>query len=314
MKKLTKRDISDIIKNYDVGKLISYKRIFTAANLIYKINTTKGKFVLKLYLSSSEKSIINQIDLMSFLNNNGVVVPKNLHTLKREPLLLWKGNKITIQEFIVGKKRQYVNKTLAKDMGKKYGLLNIVLNKYKTKSKNIENKNIEQFNLLNWKTKGLSDIDIKKESKKIVKEIKKLKKGKLTRALIHGDLGEGNFLVVDNKITAILDFDNINKNYLVCELAVPISQNFITLTKVKKDLIKIFLREYQRYIKLNNEEKKALYLFVKYQELFDIYWCYNQIEKFPKEKDELMKWTRTALKQYRLIDKISLEEWMKNLK
>ena len=264
MKKLIKQDILDILKSYDVGKLISYKRIFTAANIIYKLNTTKGEFILKLYLNSSKESIENQINLMEFLNNKGVVVPKNLDTLKKEPLLLWKDNKITIQEFIEGKKKQYVNKPLAKDMGKKYGTLNIALNKYKTRSKDIENKNMKQFSLLNWKNGDLPDIDIKKESKKIVKDIKRLKERKLVRALIHGDLGEGNFLVKDNKVTAILDLDDINRNYLVCELAVPISQNFITLTKVKKDLIRIFLKEYQKYIKLNNEEKKALYLFVKY--------------------------------------------------
>jgi amicoumacin kinase len=312
--KLTKQDFEEVLENYDVGKLISCKRIFTAANLIYKIDTRRGKFVLKIYLNSPQDSIKNQIELMDFLNDKGIVVPKNLNTLRKEPLLLWKGNKITIQEFIEGQKKQYVNKELAKDMGKKYGALNKSLSKYKTNSRKIENKNINQFNLLKWKTISLPDIDIKEESKKVINEIKKLNERKLSRTLIHGDLGEGNFLVKDNKISAILDFDNINRNYLVCELAVPISQNFITLTKVKKDLIRIFLKEYQKDIKLNNEEKKALYLFVKYQELFDIYWCYNQIEKFPKEKNELMKWTRTALRQYQLFNKISLEEWLEILK
>jgi homoserine kinase type II len=314
MKQLTKQDIDDILKNYDLGKLISHKRIFTAANLIYKIKTTKRRFILKLYLSSSKESIINQINLMNFLNGQGIVVPKTLNTIQKESLLIWKRKKITIQEFNEGRKKQYVNRILAKDMGIKYGALDKALNKYKTKSKNVENKDIKQFTPLNWKTKSLSDIDIKKESKEVVKEIKKLKEKKLSRRLIHGDLGEGNFLVKNDKITTILDLDDIQINYLVCELAVPISQNFITLTNVKKKLIKIFLKEYQKYIKLNDEEKKALYFFIKYQELFDVFWCYGQIEKFPKEKDELMRWAKTALRQYGLFDKITLEEWMKIVK
>lgn len=313
-KELSKKEIINIISNYHLGKLKTHKRIFTASNLIYIIRTNRGKYILKLCLNSDKGSIEFQSRLMVFLKESGVVVPKTIETNKGEVLLEWKKNRIIIQEFKSGNAVQYANKKLAIDMGKKFGDLDKVLSNFVGQLKDIEDKEIKQFKTIKWDTKNLFEINVKEESEKVVKEIMKLNKRKLKRSLIHGDLGEGNFLVKNNKITTILDLESAHKNYLVWELSVPISQNFITLNNVKKDLIRIFLKIYQEHIKLNKEEKKALYFFVKYRELFDMFWCYKQIKKFPKEKKELLKWTKTALRQYQLFNKISLEEWMKILK
>ncbi|MFH1521691.1 MAG: hypothetical protein ABIF18_01905, partial [archaeon] len=97
-------------------------------------------------------------------------------------------------------------------------------------------------------------------------------------------------------------------------VAVTIAHNFVTRRKVNKNLIKIFFREYQKYIKLNNEEKKALYYFIKHRGLHSATWCYDQIAKHPLKKEELWLWTKICLDKYFSFNKISLEEWMELIK
>jgi len=309
---LSKKDFENILENYSIGKYKSHKYIFTGGNTIYKITTTKGKFIVKIYETASTAFVKYQIRLMKFLKKTKVSTPKIIDTKNKQGLLVWNKKRIAVQEFVRGKEAQYLDKELAKDLAKKCGLLDKILLKFKERQDSGWDDN--QFKLVKWKTKNLFGMNLHKESKNLLKEIKKLNKKKLQRGLIHGDLCESNFLAENNKVTAIIDWDDAREDYLVYEVAVPIAHNLTTRKEARKEVIKTFMKEYQKHIKLNNEERKALYLFVKYRQLDGGLWSYNQIKQHRDRKDELMSWTKIMIQKYNTFNKLSLKEFLELLK
>jgi len=307
--KLTKQDFDSILDNYNIGKYKKHKFIFTGGNTVYKLKTTKGDFILKIYETASLDFVNYQIKLMEFLKKSKVTTPKIIDTKKKKGLLIWKKKRIAIQEYIEGNEVKYVNEKFVRDMAKKFSILDKTISKFKERKQDVWKNH--QFKLVKWKKRSLEGLDLMNESKNLLKEIKTLNKKKLRRSLIHGDLCESNFLVKNNKVSAIFDWDDVHKDYVVYELAVPIAHIFITLKMVRKNLLKIFLKEYQKHITLNNEEKKALYLFVKHRELSAGYWCYNLIQKHKNQKKSLMKWTKTCIQKYKIFNKMPLEEFIK---
>ncbi len=308
---LTKKDFEKILSNYEIGDYKSHKYIFTGGNTVYKLITFKGNFLLKVYETASLGFVNYQIELMEFLKKTNVSTPPIMNTKNGRGLFIYHKKRMAIQKFVNGIEVQYPNENLAEDMGRKYGIMNKVLFNFK---KRVTKKEAEYPDrLVKWNLRFFGGFDLQKESKLLFQEIQRLNKKKLRKSLIHGDLCEGNFLVEKNKVSAIIDWDDVYETYLVYELATPIAHNFITLKKINKELIRVFLKEYQKYIRLNSEEKKALYFFVKHRELSAGSWCVDQIKKHPDRKDELMKWTNTCIKKYKLFSNLSLAEFLELL-
>jgi len=306
-KQLTKKDFNNILTTYNIGDYQSHKYIFTGGNLVYKLKTTKGTFILKVYSRASLDFVKSQIGLLEFLRKTKVTTPKIILNNKGHGLLIYDKRKIAIQEFAKGREVQYPNKRLAKDMGNKYGLLDKTLMKYPGRINIKEGEG--QYKLVKWKIKHLEGFNLDEESNKVFNDIKKLNKKKFKRGLIHGDLCEGNFLIQRDKISAIIDWDDAHFTDIVYEIVIPIAQNFTTRRKVRKNLIKIFIKEYEKFIKLNNEEKRAIHFFAKHRLLEGASWCYDLIEKHPGQKKELMSWIKINIDKYKAFDKISLEEF-----
>lgn len=306
---LTKKDFDEILGNYDIGEYVKHEYFFTGDNTVYGVNTTKGKFILKIYGKASLKFVKYQIRLMEFLKKTEVSTPKIVDMKRGGGLLIWKNKRIAIQEFATGKQKEFANEKLAKDMGKKWGILTKTLARFDDRDMGKTTKE-RQFELIKWNKKNLFGHNVELESIKLLSEIRKLDKSKLTKSLIHGDLCEGNFLVDNNKISAIIDWDDAKYNFRIYEMAVTIAHNFTTQRRINKELIKIFIREYQKYVKLNSEEKRALYYFVKHNALNSTTWCYDQIKKHPSQKKMLLEWTKISMNKYFSFNKLSIEEWL----
>jgi|GEM_PF-714177 homoserine kinase type II len=310
---LTKKEFNDILGNYDVGKYSRSKYFLTGDNTVYKVVTSKGEFILKIYQKAGEKFVNYQIKLMEFLSRSRVSTPKIIDTKKGEGLLMWKGQRIALQEFARGKERELVNERLAKDMGKKLGVLAKTLEGFRDRVDGGYPKEHE-FKLVKWKKSRLFGYDLGAESSRLLKDIGKLDKSKLKKSLIHGDICEGNFLVEKDKVSAIIDWDDAHEDFRVYEVAVTIANNFTMQRGVKRKCIRIFFKEYLKYVRLNNEEKKALYYFVKRSSLAGATWCYDWYLRHPKnkkkERKQTLKWTKVCLNKYFSFDKVSLDEWM----
>ena len=139
--------------------------------------------------------------------------------------------------------------------------------------------------------------------------MKSVDRKKLRRGIVHGDFHGVNLIVSKNKLIGITDFDDSHEDYSAYDVAVFLIDAFITKKGFDKNLAKLFFRDFQTFIKFNNEEKKAMYYFVKHRLLGIIAWTQNKIQVHKDHKTRLSKSLKSMVLKYRSFSKISQEEF-----
>ena len=292
--KLSKKDFENILSNYNIGDYKFHKHIpWALSNTLYTINTTKGKYVIKIFETAKKEFINCQIKLMKIA---GKLSPRPIKTIFK-----YNNKRYIIHKFVEGiEPKQFTDKLMI-DVASKLGRLNKRLMTVKLKGIAKWEKD-HQFKTINEKiSDGLGE-------KKLLQNLKEINRKKLQKSIIHGDFHAINMLVKNNKLKAILDWDDAHEDYLVYEIAVFIMDCFIL--KVKKKQIRLFLKKYQKEIKLNDEEKKALYYFIKKRFLRVICWHYIQLKKHKDHEKHLKRNIKKITNSFHQFEKITLEEFL----
>jgi homoserine kinase type II len=306
---LNKIDFDSILSHYLIGMYVSHKHIPKALeNTVYFIKTTKGTYILKIFEQTREKSIKNQTKIQEFLASKNNSVPKIILNNFGKGIGYYNKKPIQIQEFAKGKRVKLTN-YLIKEYGKCIGkvdsdLMKLNLPNFYPWGKEFEFKQMKIF--------SCKKIDLKKEHEKLLKEIKRLDKEKLSRSIIHGDLNLDNSLVYKNKINAIIDFGDSHTGFTVTDPMLFVCDEIITPEKINYAKIKLFLREYEKYIKLNNEDKKAMFLFAKLRCLYSMNWC-NQMAKKHGQNNRTKCLFKEYYAKYALLSKININDFINNV-
>lgn len=307
--RLSKDDFNSILNNYDIGRYISHNIIpWSLGNTTYFLNTSKGKFVLKFHESlydNNLKYFKYSLKVMDFAKNKGLPVPETIKTKSGLLFIIRNKKTITIQRFVEGKGRggkSHTDKEV-RSAAKIMGRLDKTLLKIPLNGMHVH----DEFKLVIWGSKKIPNFNLPAERGSLRKGLANVDKKKLKRSVIHSDLA-GNFLFKDGKVSAIIDWDVVREDYIIYEPAVFIAQNLITPNNVMKNKIIIFLKEYQRYIKLNNEEKTTLYYFIKYRHLNAISYLVEHLKTRPSRKNA--KYVDKTIGIYRRFNKLSLEEFL----
>jgi len=307
--KFSKKDFKRVLSEYQIGDYQSHRHIPLALqNTIYILKTTKGKYVLKIFEHASEKFINFQIKIIDFLAKKNVCVTKILKAKCGKEILCHKGKKLLLQKFSEGISQKIMSELLLKDIARKMALMNKNLLKIKLEGKFVWEINHE-FKTCNDAVL-IANVDLVNHDKILTKDIKKLDRNKLRRSVIHGDFRDVNLLVKNQKLKTIIDWDDSHEDYLAYEIAV-FSMNLFKSKKSPFPKIKVFFKEYQKYLKLAEEEKKAIYYFIKKRFLGVLFWHIRQMKIHKDLKKQLSKKVKELLNYYLVFDKISLEDFLK---
>uniref|UniRef100_UPI0025DCC5CA phosphotransferase n=1 Tax=uncultured Fusobacterium sp. TaxID=159267 RepID=UPI0025DCC5CA len=88
----------------------------------------------------------------------------------------------------------------------------------------------------------------------------------LPRGIVHNDIFSDNVLIKNNHIVGILDFNEAQSGALIFDIAIVINY-WIKIYKFPKNEeeyhISLFLKEYEKYRKLELGEKRALEIAIK---------------------------------------------------
>jgi len=313
MAKLTtfkRDDFYNVLKHYNIGSYVSSKHIgWALANTVYILKTTKGKYILKIFENADPNFIKFQTKLINFCSDKNLPVPKIIKTKRNHNLLLFNKHRIQIQKFIKGKEPKKFNPKLIKNVAKKQALMNKNFLRLKLTGKYTWGIDYE-FKKLNFPIKRFKTFNIWKEDTKIINDLKKISKRKLRKSIVHGDFHGTNLIVHKSKLVGIIDWDDTHEDFLVHELCSFIAHSFIKPNNIDYKGIKIYLREYHKYLRINKEERKALYYFIKKRFLAAIAWHAVQIRNHKDIKSSIETNIKGLIKQYRNFDKVSLEEFL----
>ena len=308
--KLDAKDFEKILSYYSIGKYKSHKHVSWAlGNTIYFIKTDAGKFVLKVFENSDPNFIAYQLKLYDIVIKNKLPVPRTILTKTKQRLLFFNKKRIIIQEFIDGHHPKKLSAKLIIDIARNQSKMNKAFLKLKLKNKYNWGGDYH-FRLMSFNVKKFDDFDIRKEEKDTLKELRKINKTKLRRSSVHGDFHSVNLLVKKNKLKAILDWDDAHEDYLIHDLVCFMAHSFIKIKNIYRKQIKLYLKEYQKTLKLNPEEKKAVYFFIKQRYLAAISWQIKQIKKHKDIRNIIERNIRKDIKKYKNFSKSAVETFL----
>lgn len=132
---------------------------------------------------------------------------------------------------------------------------------------------------------------------------------KLRTAIIHCDLSPNNFLIKNDRLAAILDWDDAHKDFIVYDVAIFVARAFVRRNAVNKNLLKLFLKTYQKTLPLNDEEKKVLYYFIKNRFISSINFGGVQLRKHKDKARWIKKWIRMMISCYKTFNSLNVGEF-----
>ncbi len=300
--KLSKKDFGKILNEYKIGKYVNHKYLpWALGNDVYRLNTTKGKFILKLHKENDLKNFNYILNIEKLVRRRKVPIPELMETKSGREFILYNKKAVTVQKFIEGKEGNSKSIKEIKLIAKTMAITDKALLKIPLKKKNTGR--------IMKSVRRIPGFDMAKYDGLLNKNFKIINERKLRKSVIHADLG-GNYIVKNNKVVAIIDWEDAHEDRLVMEPAVFIASNFVSEKGVKKNKVKIFMKEYQRYMKLNKEEKKALYYLIQSRQLGVIAYIAMHSKKRKKNK-KLRNFLNICIKKYHVFSKVTPKEFLK---
>ena len=263
--KLNQSKIEDILSNYSLGKLQTFKGIEEGIeNTNYFLSVNNKKFILTIYekrVKSADLPFFS--DLMSSLNKANFKCPSPISNNDNSTITNFEGKKLMIVSFIEGKAKQNLSPKNCKSIGVEAAKMHELTKNFKLKRQN-------DLSVNSWR--GLFD-SVKDKCSKLHKDLPKLIEENLTsverhwpkdlpKGIIHADLFQDNIFFDKDKFSGIIDYYFSCEDFFALEIA--ICFNALCFDGVKENLsfnvtkAKNFIDGYSSIRKLSDLEKENI--------------------------------------------------------
>ena len=263
--KLNQNKIEEILSNYSLGKLDSFKEIEEGIeNTNYFLSVENKKFILTIYekrVKSADLPFFS--DLMSSLNKANFKCPAPISNNKNKTITDFEGKKLMVVSFLEGKAKQKLSpancKSIGTEVAKMHGL-----------TKNLKLSRQNDLSVNSWRKLFDSVKDkcenIHKDLPKLIEEnlndVEKSWPKNLPKGIIHADLFHDNIFFIQDELSGVIDFYFSCNDYFAFEIA--ICFNALCFDGQKNNLsfnvtkAKNFIDGYTSIRKLSNEELDSI--------------------------------------------------------
>ena len=263
--KLNQSKIEQILSNYNLGELESFKGIKEGIeNTNYFLLVNKKKFILTIY----EKRVKSEdlpffSNLMSSLNKSNFKCPAPVANSNNSTITNFDGKELMLVSFLEGKAKQNLSPDNCKSVG-------IETAKMHELSKNLKLKRRNDLSVNSWRSLFNSVKDqcskLHKDLPKLIGEnlnsVEKNWPKNLPKGIIHADLFHDNIFFNKDKFSGFIDFYFSCEDFLALEIA--ICFNALCFDGFKENLsfnvtkAKNFIDGYSSIRKLSDLEKQNI--------------------------------------------------------
>ena len=263
--KFQKNNIEEILSNYSIGKLNSFKGIQEGIeNTNYFLIVNNKKYILTIYekrVKSEDLPFFSK--LMSGLNEAKFKCPTPIANNKKETITDYNGKKLMIVTFLEGKAKKILSPQNCKQIGVEIAKMHVITKKFKIKRQN-------DLSVNSWRILFNS---VKDECSKIHKDLPRLIETNLSdveknwpnnlpEGIIHADLFNDNIFFKDDDFNGIIDFYFSCNDFYALEIAICFNalcfdglQNNLSFNVTKA---KNFINGYSSVRNLTNDEKGSI--------------------------------------------------------
>tara|TARA_A100001011_G_scaffold181108_1_gene190020 strand:+ start:15 stop:983 length:969 start_codon:yes stop_codon:yes gene_type:complete len=263
--KLNQNKIDQILSNYNLGKLDSFKGIEEGIeNTNYFLSVDKKKFILTVY----EKRVKSEdlpffSDLMSALNKANFKCPAPISNNKNNTITDFNGKKLMIVSFLEGKAKQNLSPANCKSIGIEIAKMHNLTKNLRLKRKNDLSVNSwrKLFNTVKDKCTKIHR-DLPKLIEQNLQDVEKNWPKNLPQGIIHADLFHDNIFFIKEKFSGVIDFYFSCEDFFAFEIA--ICFNALCFDGLKNNLsfnvtkAKNFIDGYTSVRILTDEEKESI--------------------------------------------------------
>ena len=221
--KLNQTKIKEILSNYNLGKLDSFKEIEEGIeNTNYYLSVGRKKFILTIY----EKRVKSEdlpffSDLMSYLNKANFKCPAPISNNNNETITNFKGKKLMIVSFLEGKAKRNLSPANCKSIGSEVAKMHDLTKSLKLNRQNDLSVNSwrKLFNSVKNKCENIHK-DLSKLIEENLNDVEKNWPKKLPRGIIHADLFHDNIFFIKDKFSGVIDFYFSCEDFFAFEIAI----------------------------------------------------------------------------------------------
>jgi len=224
---LRKTFLEELADDYNFGRLGGASGIPEGSvNSNYLIETTKGKFLLRIDEVKSESEVRREIDLLAFLRKHGFPCPSPMQDRMGRCYREYEGKCVSLYKYNEGRVPIAVRlkPSQLETIGRTLGELHVIGKGYK---KGIDNRfSFERIADLYLTVRNRLPNYFRKITRTLEDEIDYLTRyleGKLPKGVIHGDLFADNLLFRGEKLTAVLDFEAACRGKFIFDIATAVN-------------------------------------------------------------------------------------------
>ncbi|WP_300343082.1 homoserine kinase [Fusobacterium sp.] len=257
--KFSLEDIEDILVNYRLT-LRNYHMIKNGIlNTNYYLECLEGRFILRIF--EGGRKFEEEEKELEFLLNIKEIIPCciPIKTIENKNYIVKANKMVAIFKFIEGEAIKIVNEKLLTEIGEYLGKLH----RYSSGKLLIRKSRIDMENYYNKIDFNFIPISAMEKIKirSLYEEVKHFDFSKLPGGIIHNDIFPDNVFIKNGSIVGILDFNESQTAPFIYDLAIVINywiriNNFNKQTEER--YTEIFINSYEKYRRLELQEKRAL--------------------------------------------------------
>jgi len=259
-------EIRDILANYyrisDIHKIHNLSDGF--ANLNYKIETDSASFVYRICLQRSNvEELKYEVGLSKALENVNFSIARLFANTKGEYITYSPAGMVMLSEFVEGNQPELKHSTI-KEIAISLAELNLFEDWELFERKNIIHIDYCPQIIEEFKTASQQFPEIYSYFEEQTKFLEEPLKIDLPKGLIHGDVFPDNTIYKNDKLIAVIDFEEACVDHLLMEVGMTINGFCFRNNDLDEDLAFCFLKHYHQVRPLNDLEWELLPYYIQW--------------------------------------------------
>ncbi len=283
-------NIQNIFNNYLLGNFQSATEVSTGyANVNYKVSSSKGKYLLRFHLQHGAEDVNFEMDILDALRSVKYPTAYPYKNIDGNYITQHEEKLIVVYDFIGGNTPD-LNVETSAQIAVAVAKLNNYPNWSEFERENVINLKkchdlIDQFESSNVKYPELFRYFEEQTSFLEPFITKPLPKG-----LVHGDLFPDNTIFSGNRLQAVIDFEEVCIDHLLMDVGMTINGFCFLDNKLDDDLLKAFLKSYQKIRLLSKDEIELLPHYIQWGAHGMLSWHLTQLLERTNSKQLARAW------------------------
>lgn len=278
--RLNNRMIKDLLALYDLGRVTTISAMEGGqANSSYKIVTDKDTFIMSICDEKNTDQIDVLTKVLAYLNQKGFPTSQPVATKAGDFFTTQDHKPVYVKKFLAGDVVTQLTASMISQVGKTMARLHAI-----PPLENLPDQfpyGMESFDTLLNRDQQHPFLDWLRQKKKF---LDRSIETKMERGFIHGDIFWDNLLFANDRLVAILDFEEACVYYKLYDLGMAAVGCCSRDGRFDMQKIAVLLHGYQQHCPLAEKEQRQLKVFMEYAAVAGAFWRFRQYHvRYPSE-------------------------------